>query len=141
MKHRIPILIIFCLMLSVISLPSYALQEESSLYGSIRPRFTYINAFQCYLSINTSGLAEVFVSLNATGVQVTEVKAYLQQYRNGVWKTVKSWSDTEAGTSCSLDKSWYITSGYAYRVLSYGYVYINGIMVESSTITSQTCNY
>lgn len=140
MKKRLTVLILLCLMLFISALPSQALQG-SSPNGVYVPFFTYINVFETCLDITPLGRADVDVVIFAPGADETEVRADLQQYKNNSWTTIKSWSYKEEGRSCGMGKSWYVASGYSYRVVSYGYVYINGVVVESTSITTQPHSY
>lgn len=128
-------------MLFISALPSQALQWDNGAQGIVVPLFTYINLFETCFVITASGRADVDVFVFAPGADETEVRANLQQYKNNSWTTIKSWSYTEEGDSCGMAKSWYVASGYSYRVVSYGYVYINGVIVESTSITTQTRSY
>jgi len=66
---------------------------------------------------------------------------YLQKYQNGSWVTVKHWSATESGSFCGIGETWYVMSGYQYRMLTYGYVYYNGNSLENTKFTSGTVIY
>lgn len=138
MKKRISVLIVLCLMLSISVLPAQALQRAPQV---INPRFTYIDEFQTTFDITSTGRADVDVYLYAAGADETQVRANLQQYKNGSWTTIKTWNQYEQGSSCGLGESWYIASGYTYRVVSNGYVYDNGALVESTSLTTQTHSY
>ncbi len=141
MKKRISVLIVFCLLLSISVLPTQALQRDNDPQFVIRPMFTYIDTFQTTLDITSSGRADVDVYLYAAGAEQTQVRANLQQYQYGRWTTIKTWSNDEQGSSCGLGESWYVTSGYTYRVVSQGYVYDDGVIVESTSLTTQNRSY
>ncbi len=130
MKCRIKFLLSWCLVLALFSLRSYTLQSDDLQKEIIQPRFTYINVFQNSFNISNNGKATAEVFLYAHDVDQVEVQANIQQYNNGAWQTIKSWSSTQQGTSCRLGKSWYVESGYSYRLVSYGYVYRNNAIVE-----------
>jgi hypothetical protein len=40
-----------------------------------------------------------------------------------------------------LKNEWYVESGYSYRYVSYGYVYVDGAVVESTSYISNTTTY
>ena len=141
MKKRFIFLILLCLMLFVSALPSQALRLEDNARGVVKPLFTYISIFESVFVITPGGRADVDAFVYAPPAEETAVSAYLQQYKNGSWQTIKSWSNREEGDCCGMGNSWYVNKGYSYRVVSYGYVYINGVMVESTSITSQTRSY
>ena len=141
MKKRTAIFFVLCLMLFISALPSQALQWDNGTRGVITPMFTYISLFETSFDITSSGRADVAVLIYAPSAHDTGVRADLQQYKNGSWTTIKTWSAAEEGSSCGLGKSWYVASGYSYRVVSYGYVYINNVIVESTSITTKSHSY
>lgn len=81
--------------------------------------------------------AETVAGSNASSVYVS---ASLQQYNNGHWNTIKSWSDTQNGNYVSLSQTWYVASGYSYRLVTYHITYFSG-KSESSTLTSRNVSY
>jgi hypothetical protein len=101
-------------------------------------RFTNINTFENTFYISSNGQASVSSYLTARNVDSVKVVAILQQYNNGNWKTIKSWSETTKRTRGGAGGKWYVSSGNKYRIVSYGYTYVNGREVES---TSYTSNY
>jgi len=79
--------------------------------------------------------------LNTYNSEEVRITGYLQQYKDGSWKNVKNWTKSIDGTSIMLTKEWYVESGYSYRYVSYGYVYVNGAVVESTSYISNTTTY
>ncbi len=75
---------------------------------------------------------------NSEEVRIT---GYLQQYKDGSWKNVKNWTKSVDGTSIILQKEWYVKSGYSYRYISYGYVYVDGCLVESTCFESSKSSF
>lgn len=141
MKRFAIMLLILSLVLSLASIPAFAQQSDIIPGGIVKPRFTYINVFQSFFDISTFGRAEADVFLYAYDVDQVKVEAHIQQYKNGAWQTIKSWSNIEDGTSSGLGEYWYLMSGYSYRLVANGYTYINGIMVEDTQIISDTISY
>lgn len=107
----------------------------------IRPNFTYIWIFQTGFDISSTGKASVNVYLTAQNVDSVKVEASLQQYKNGTWTTIKSWSNTETGTNAGLAGTYYVTKGYSYRVVSCGSVFKSGNLVEITSYTSNSKTY
>lgn len=107
----------------------------------VQPKFTNIAIFQTGFDISSTGKASVNVYLTAQNVDSAKVDANLQQYKNGNWKTIKSWTNTSSGTSAGLSGSYYIAKGYSYRVVSKGYVFKGSKIIETTTYTSQTKKY
>ncbi|MDA8226589.1 MAG: hypothetical protein M0T74_02590 [Desulfitobacterium hafniense] len=69
------------------------------------------------------------------------INASIQQYVNGRWTTIKSWTSTSYNNSGYLDQTWYVTSGYYYRMVSTGAVYQNDKLVEQTSYTSPSYWY
>lgn len=107
----------------------------------VQPFFTNINLFQNGFTISSDGNASVRTYLTASNVTSVKVEASLQQYKNGSWTTIKSWTKTSNGTNSELAGNYYVTKGYSYRVVSKGYVYKGTTLVETTTNTSDTKTY
>ncbi len=126
----------------LISIPSFANNNEMiDNKELISPRFTYINVFQNHFDISVLGKASISVYLNARDVDKVKVVANLEQYKNGNWITVKNWSVKNDKNSVGLGKSYYISSGYLYRLKCSGYVYVNNRLVEMDRMTSSNIWY
>ena len=125
------------MIMCILIIPTYANKTENLIDVEepiiIQPRFTNINVFSNYFDISSNGKASVTVYLNARNVDKVKVVAYLQQYKNGSWSTIKSWSETRDGTSSGIGKNYYVVSGYSYRLKSYGYVYVKDNLVETDS--------
>jgi len=129
-------------MILLLSIPSFANNNEMiDNKEVISPRFTYINLFQNHFDISDYGKASISVYLNARDVDQVKVVANLQQYRNGNWRTIKSWSAKNDKNSAGIGKNYYISSGYLYRLKCYGYVYVNNRLVEMDRMTSKSIWY
>lgn len=145
MKKYLKIILTLCLILSIMSAPSYALTKNAAADEMvIRPMFTYINVMSNYIDINRNGKATVTATLSTTNeVDQVEVEVQLQQYdiNSYSWKTIKTWSDFDDGCIAVAGGTWYVKKGYLYRAVAYGYVYINGEMVEDHKMVSQAEYY
>lgn len=141
-KRRISITlgIVLVLILSLSSLSVFAgNQKNDSL--AIQPRFTYINYLYSSLSVSDMGEADAYAQLDAKSADSVKLEIILQQNLNGQWIDIKSWSATSAETDISLNKSYYVYSGYQYRSIATGYVHIDGDMVEQSNCISNVVEY
>jgi hypothetical protein len=129
-------LVCIVLMIGILGTPVHA--QENLLFNDVtkqlisQPYFTNISIFQTGFDISTTGKASVNVYLTAQNVDSVMVEASLQQYKNGAWTTIISWSNTEAGTNAGLSGKYYVSKGFSYRIISYGYVYQAGKVVETS---------
>ncbi len=104
-------------------------------------RFTNIVLFQNSFEISDHGKASVSAYLTARNVDKVKVSTKLQQYKNGSWQTIKSWTQTSSGTYAGLSGTYYVTKGYQYRIVSTGKVYLNQSLVEQTTYTSNPIFY
>jgi hypothetical protein len=146
MKRRIKkstscFLLILVLTISISVCANAKSVNESDEVGVSQLRFTYINQFVNSFTISQYGYASICSYMEAHGVDQVRITAYLQQYKNGYWQTIKSWTDIEDGNWNTLDVGWYVMSGYLYRCVTYGYVYIDESIVESDSYTSSMIYY
>jgi len=140
MKKVFKLFIIFCLILSVFSVPAYAV-DEGEVTGDfvVRPMFTYINYMAHYFEINRYGKATAEALLNAFGGDQLKVVVSIQRYNlsDGSWSTIKTWSNTEYNdTSCGAGGTYNVSKGNMYRSVAIGYVYKNGVVVEQHEMIS-----
>ena len=101
------------------------------------------SVFQSYFDINSWGKAVIDVSIRASGMDEIRIYSYLQRYNSGQgkWESIRSWSKTSTTDFCYVTGEYYVYSGYSYRVVSYGYIYVNGQLVESDTMVTRTINH
>lgn len=143
MKRGNLVIVFICLMFVIMTVPMNAstdniIEKEEVL---IQPRFTNISVFYNDFYITDQGKAVLTSYIDARNVNECKINMYLQKYQNGSWVTVKSWSATESGTFCGIGETWYVMSGYQYRMKSYAYVYLDNEFVESTIYTSRTTIY
>ncbi len=138
MRRKYIFFICICLILTLFNATTYASIIEPTNYQT---RFTNITLFENAFDISSDGQASVDSYLVARNVDSVKVTAKLQQYKDGKWKTIKSWSETRDGTRCGAGGKWYVASGNKYRMISYGYAYVDGDMVENTSYVSKTKVY
>ena len=83
----------------------------------IQPHYTRILGIDVGLDISSSGRADCYsqVVLDNTS-DTADLTMELQRSNGGnSWRTIKTWS-TSGSDTVTLDKDWYVTSGYTYRV-------------------------
>lgn len=127
-----------CLMFVMMTVPLNASTDTEIEKVLIQPRFTNISVFYNDFYITDQGKAVLTSYIDARNVDECRISMYLQKYQNGSWVTVKHWSATESGTFCGLGETWYVMSGYQYRMATYGYVYFNDDLLENTNYTSKT---
>ena len=139
MKRRILSLAALVLLItSMLAMPVSAADEAPT----VTPRYVNISIFTASVGVNSSGKASCY-SFVETGNSTYKIhlEMNLQRYKDGYWSNVKTWSGDGTGEK-SLDKSWYVTSGYYYRTAATATVRTSsGSYVESVTIYSQSDYY
>ncbi len=91
-KRLLTGLLILLTMLSVGSIPAEAKQmKDKENDGEIvQARFAYINLFQNSFDISDNGKSSFSTILWSRNVDEIKLYGYLQQYKNGKWKTIKT---------------------------------------------------
>lgn len=142
MKRGKFLMLLVCLVLVIIATPVNAYTDlETIEKENIQPRFTNISVFYNEFHITDQGKAGLTSSIDARNVDECKISLYLQRYQSGSWVTVNHWSAIESGTFCGIGEIWYVMSGYQYRMVSYGYVYKDDILLESTYYVSPTQIY
>jgi len=125
----------------LILLSTFQFQSFANSDNLMLPMYVNIFDFESELEIKSNGLAEVSCFLSAEDVEKVSISVILQKYEDGNWKTLKSWQKNNDACSISLKQSYYVSSGYNYRIVSSGYAYRNGKMIESTKKTSKVIKY
>lgn len=118
------------------------LMSTASASNSIQPRYTQVRSFRVNLSISDSGCALCVgqVELRDSSYEI-DLAVELQRNNGWSWSTIKSWSASGTGV-VSLDKEWYVSSGYTYRVYASAEVTApDGTVVETVPTYSLTSEY
>ena len=144
-KQHLIITVLVCLLCAMVSQPVCAgtYNETDSISDGAKPiqRFTYIETADQSFSINSNGKASIYaLTTGKQGVDSVAVEANLQQLKNGVWTTIKTWSASKPGRTVTVSGEWNVVKGYSYRLQSAHSAYYNGA-TEKTTITSKTVNY
>lgn len=126
MKRLISILLLGVLLCGMV------LPASAAVIDPVAPQYKKI------ISITTSfyvdektGIAYCYADCIAESDVTIKIVGTLQQYTNGSWVYVTSW--TESGKrSVTLDEQYAVASGYKYRFIARFYIYdSNGSFVES----------
>lgn len=123
-KCIVTLALALCVLLSF-STNAFAFAENETPLVGISPRWSYTSSTITDLSISTSGSATGTAKL--TGYQGTTTKVitylYLEQYANGSWSTIQSWSQTDDSYRATLQGTYNVSKGYKYRVKASYYAY------------------
>jgi hypothetical protein len=135
MRKRVIAVIVSLLILFMI--PMQLVASEINKDSPIGPMWTSIVDFANTFSISSSGEAIVNSQLHAnSNINRVVLTTSIQQYKNGSWTTIKSWSSTSYSSSGLIDQNWNLVSGYNYRLVSSGSVYENGTLIETTSYIS-----
>jgi hypothetical protein len=123
--------IAFCIILSVFTA------------ATASARNLYIDNTTTALSISSSGTATVKGSAygNQSSTDEVEIYLYLQQYKNGSWQTIESWSDSFESHRGNLSETYSLTKGYKYRAKAVYYAYGNSGGYDCITSYSSEQSY
>ena len=134
-KRIIPFI---CMLLLVSSLSSTALayEPETPVDDPLDPSpYTYIATINVYFDISNSGLTDDYCQVYIPDNSCTcHLYMYLQRWNSSseIWETIKSWY-AEGSDTITLEKEWYVASGYAYRLKNTIYVYDSNDLLGEST--------
>jgi hypothetical protein len=137
MKKGVSVILLLVLLFTLTT-TAFAADEPSeaappNVYGM---DFTYIVFATGSLDITSSGVASCEASmLCSSSIDQIRISSYLQKYDGG-WVTVKHWTQDTYSNSATFERSQSVVSGYAYRHSCYYYAYINGSLVESTSMTT-----
>ncbi|WKV07741.1 hypothetical protein Q2T46_09190 [Thermoanaerobacterium sp. CMT5567-10] len=137
-KKFLSIFVLTIIMMTLLSTTGFADDGISKklVTSPITPNWIAISQFTNTFDISSMGKSTVDSVLYAFSVDKIRIDAYLQQYKNGNWVTIKSWSNTSTDISCSISEIWYVEEGYYYRLVTKGTVYRNGVQLEQANYTS-----
>ena len=117
-KRIIPFVCIF-LLVSVFSSTAMACEPEMPENDPFNPsRYTYIATINICFDISSSGLTDDYCKVYIPDTTCScWLDMYLQRWNSNTeeWETVKSWSKYGVET-ITLEKEWYVASGYIYRL-------------------------
>ena len=114
---------------------------NNSYNSSISPYMDYIARANANIYVSKG---EATISCSVYGYQgiTTSVKidAKLQQYKNGKWVSIDTFSKESNSYRVSIDETSSITKGYKYRVQATIKAY-SGSKIETRTVTSSEAKY
>lgn len=138
MKKLLSLLLSLALVFSVLAPATFAADAEDTP----QPFYVRIATFNIDFDIASDGKSTCYSKVTSAYLTDTvDVTMELQRVNNGDWETVKTW--TGSGTrQVSLDKIWYVLSGYTYQLCITAEVYdANGNLKETETEYSTLIKY
>lgn len=121
MFKRVLISVLCLFMLIISSTSTFSLSVSNKNIESqdlIVPYMNYISGTNLRLSKNQSGRAEIYCRVSGYLGTTTkiEVTAYLQEYKNGTWQTIRTYTQTSNSHIASMTRESAVSSGRSYRV-------------------------
>lgn len=134
-KRIIPFICVF-LLFNVLSATALAYEPEMPPENPVDPDpYTYIATISINFDISSSGLTDDYCQVYIPDDTCTcYLYMHLQRWNqnSGEWETIKSWN-TSGSDTITLEKEWYVASGYAYRLKNNIYVYDSNDLLGEST--------
>lgn len=134
---------IFAVLLVICMIPSTAFAYETNQDDSIQLRYSQICYFTIDFDISSAGLASCYSHIETdTASNGVALNMQLQRSSNGrTWSKIHEWS-TDDKQTVSLDKTYYVSSGYLYRIHVTATVSNStGRVLETATRDSSTVRY
>ena len=144
MRKKIVPLVLAFLLIFAGSAPVYADSSSSGngINGGQQVNYVYLSAIGSGLSINTSGYATCSGYLILLEDYNSSLTLTLQRSNGSGWSDVTSWSQSFTGMgSHSMQKGYYVSSGYSYRVLTTAKVINGSTVIETASVSSPIQQY
>ena len=144
-RNLISVLMCSFAALSLTQAQALEIADNISIYDADN---NYVSPYMDYISRANSNIyisdGKATISCSVYGYQgiTTRVKidAKLQQYKNGKWVNIDTFSNESNSYRVSINETSSITKGYKYRVQSTVKAY-SGSSVETRTVTSSEAKY
>ena len=144
-RNLISVLMCSFAVLSLTQAQALEIADNISIYDAdnnyVSPCMDYISRANSNIYIS-DGKATISCSVYGYQGITTRVKidAKLQQYKNGKWVSIDTFSNESNSYRVSINETSSITKGYKYRVQAIVKAY-SGSLVETRTITSSEAKY
>ena len=144
-RNLISVLMCSFAVLSLTQAQALEIADNISIYDAdnnyVSPCMDYISRANSNIYIS-DGKATISCSVYGYQGITTRVKidAKLQQYKNGKWVSIDTFSNENNSYRVSINETSSITKGYKYRVQATVKAY-SGSLVETRTVTSSEAKY
>ena len=122
----------FSLLLAIIlcfTFGGVALEANANQKTMVSPNWTNTTSVNTNLSFNgVKGICGAYVIGKAGTTQITGTVVLARKNSNGTYTAIKTWSGLQAtGSMLTFDETYYVATGYTYRLTMTTTVYLNGI--------------
>lgn len=138
MKKVVTLLLTIVLVFGIMAPAAFAVAENDS----VQPRYLRIRSFDIAFDISSSGKSSCYSKIvTYESTDTIDLTIELQRDGGSGWSTIKTWTGEDTGR-ISLDKVWYVTSGYEYRLRITAEIYdTNGKLLETQIDYSRSVDY
>lgn len=129
---------IMSLLLAIVTMCVLLVPASAAVKDPVEPQYEHTRYLYAVISIDqNTGLATCGGDVCAKGWNPVKVVVQLQQLKDGVWRTLQTWTNT--GTMYTEQTGhYYVMHGYVYRTKVTSFVYDNnGRIIESASGTDQ----
>lgn len=129
---------VISLIIAIVTLCVLLVPASAAVRDPVELQYEHTRYVYAVLSINnTTGLATCGGDVCAKDFNPVEVVVQLQQLKDGVWRTLQTWTNT--GTRYTEQTGiYYVMKGYVYRTKVTSFVYDDtGRIIESASCTDQ----
>ncbi len=115
---------------------TYEIRQEEVI-----PYFIAITKATNNLTLNSGGRLTCYADTRTKYGYGSGVTIELQQYTNGSWKTIKTWTSSSDSNASTIEKDWYVVKGYNYQLKTTHAALDNGDVIETFIKYSDIINY
>lgn len=128
---------IISIILAVLTVCVLATPALAAAKDPVDPQYQHITSLYATINIDSTGLATCSGAIRAREVTPVEIVVQLQQYKDGIWRTLQTW--TNSGSFYASEVGYYyVMKGYTYRTKVTGFIYdANGMIIESASGSHQ----
>jgi len=139
-------LIMLAMIIVAVPLPASARESPADQLTQVEistPELRYadVHSFKASFSISSTGKASVFGYIYARTAEETKVKCVLMRYEGNSWKEYRTWTDDNSSSVSSVCLDYYVPKGYKYKLISYGYAWVDGELVDEPIDVSDSIYY
>ncbi|HBW13057.1 MAG TPA: hypothetical protein DEF30_04425 [Proteiniclasticum sp.] len=112
----------------------------SNTENLISVQYVYFNTYRNWFEITSEGVAECTTHVTAFNIDSIHVYGSIQQYKNGQWISILSWSHKNDSIENLFTRSIAVSKG-SYRYKTTTYLYKNGVLIETDSKTTPQVIY
>ena len=138
-KKAFSLVLCMVMCMGLFAVPSFAAVKPGT--DVVSPQNIAIAATDNILELGSLGKLTCLGSTEVQDGYNAKVTVELQRHQNGSWTTIKTWSDY-GDAFAAIEKDYYVTSGYYYRLkLTHQAYTAGGTLVETIYKYSDVINY